>query len=153
MVIFAKSKQNACLQNEKGFTLAEMLISFMVFCMLMSFFPPAMKLLLNFNSIDQSIQRLEWEVFHSQVKKEVRSASIITVERDKVLLQLNNDTILYEKYGSNLRRRVNFAGHEILLQNVKTVNFEKVAKGFQIHIQDVHNTTYSGTVWSYVQME
>ena len=31
---------------------------------------------------------------------------------------------MYEKYGSNIRRRVDLKGHEIMLQNIKAVKFE-----------------------------
>ncbi|WP_404329261.1 competence type IV pilus minor pilin ComGF [Mesobacillus maritimus] len=153
MVIFPRNDQNVPLQNEKGFTLVEMLIAFMAFCMLASFFPLAIQTVASHKYLDQRNQRLEWEVFLSQVKKETRLSSQVTVLGDKLLLQKNGDTILYEKYGSNLRRRVNYTGHETLLQNVASVRFIKTTGGFSIYVQDLEQIEYSATIRSFISLE
>jgi competence protein ComGF len=153
MVIFPRKEQSVHLQNEKGFTLVEMLIAFMVFCMLASFFPLAIQTVASHKHLEQRTQRLEWEVFLSQLKKETRLSSQITVLGDKLLLQKNGDTILYEKYGSNLRRRVNYTGHETLLQNVASVRFTKSSGGFTIHVQDLEQIEYSANIRSFISLE
>lgn len=153
MVIFLRDNQNVPLQNEKGFTLVEMLIAFMAFCMLASFFPLAIQTVTSHKYLDQRNQRLEWEVFLSQVKKETRLSSQVTILGDKLLLQKNGDTILYEKYGSNLRRRVNYTGHETLLQNVASVRFIKASGGFGIYVQDLEQIEYSATIRSFISLE
>ncbi|MGM0900059.1 MAG: competence type IV pilus minor pilin ComGF [Bacillota bacterium] len=153
MVIFPRNDQNVPLQNEKGFTLVEMLIAFMAFCMLASFFPLAIQTVASHKYLDQRNQRLEWEVFLSQVKKETRLSSQVTVLGDKLLLQKNGDTILYEKYGANLRRRVNYTGHETLLQNVASVRFIKTTGGFSIYVQDLEQIEYSATIRSFISLE
>jgi competence protein ComGF len=154
MVIFPRKEQSVHLQNEKGFTLVEMLIAFMVFCMLASFFPLAIQTVASHKHLEQRTQRLEWEVFLSQLKKETRLSSQITVLGDKLLLQKNGDTILYEKYGSNLRRRVNYTGHETLLQNVASVRFTKSSSGgFTIHVQDLDQIEYYANIRSFISLE
>jgi competence protein ComGF len=153
MVIFPRNVQNVHLQNEKGFTLVEMLIAFIVFCMLASFFPLAIKTIASHNDMEPRNQRLEWEVFLSQLKKEARVSSQITVSGDKLHLQKNGETILYEKYGSNLRRRVNYTGHETLLQNVESVRFIKITGGFGIHVQDFEQVEYDANIRSFINME
>jgi len=153
MGIFLRNNQNVHLQNEKGFTLVEMLIAFMAFCLLASFFPLAIQSVTSHKYLDQRTQRLEWEVFLSQMKKETRLSSQVTVLGDKLLLQKNGDTILYEKYGSNLRRRVNYTGHEILLQNVASVRFIKTTGGFTIHVQDLEKLEYYANIRSFISLE
>jgi competence protein ComGF len=153
IVIFLKNDQNVHLQNEKGFTLVEMLIAFAAFCMLVSFFPLAIQTVASNKYLDQRNQRLEWEVFLSQVKKETRLSSQVTVLGDKLLLQKNGETILYEKYGSNLRRRVNYTGHETLLQNIASVQFIKASGGFGIYVKDLEQVEYSANIRSFISME
>lgn len=153
MVIFLRSVQNVHLQNEKGFTLVEMLIAFMVFCMLASFYPLAIKTIASHNDVEQRNQRLEWEVFLSQLKKEARVSDQITVSADKLLIEKNGETILYEKYGSILRRRVNYTGHETLLQNVTNVRFFKITGGFGIHVQDLDQVEYGANIRSFISTE
>jgi competence protein ComGF len=153
MVIFPKKYQNALLLNEKGFTIVEMLIAFMAFCMLVSFFPLAIQTVASNKYMEQRNQKLEWEVFLSQVKKETRLSSQVTVLGDKLLLQKNGETILYEKYGTNLRRRVNYTGHETLLQNVASVRFIKASGGFTIHIKDLEQKEYSANIRPFISIE
>lgn len=153
MVIFRKKYQNVPMQNERGFTLAEMLIAFMVFCILVSLFPLAIQTIGSLKYLEQRTENLEWEVFLSQMKKETRLSNPVTVLGDKLLLQKNGDTILYEKYGSNIRRRVNYTGHETLLQNVASVRFEKATGGYDIYVQDLKNNEYSAKIRSFISVE
>lgn len=153
MVIFQKRNQNVPMLNEKGFTIAEMLIVFMVFCMLVTLFPLAIQTIGSLKYLEQRTENLEWEVFLSQMKKETRLSNPVTVLGDKLLLQKNGDTILYEIYGSNLRRRVNYTGHETLLQNVASVRFEKAVGGYDIYVYDLKDNEYSAKIRSYIRVE
>lgn len=153
MAISQKKCRSVRGRNEQGFTLVEMLIALMAFSMIMSFLPLGIKSVLSHKVIDQGIQRMEWEVFYSQMKKEIRLATEITVLEDKLLLKRNTDTILYEKYESNLRRRVNYTGHEILLQNVASVQFKKLSTGFDITVTDLNGIEYAGHLRSIISMD
>jgi len=141
------------MRNERGFTIAEMLIAFMVFCILVSLFPLAIQNVGSLTYLEQRTQKLEWEVFLSQIKKETRLSNPITVLGDKLLLQKNGETILYEKYGSNLRRRVNYTGHETLLQNVASVRFVKANGGYDIYVYDLDDIEYSAKIRSFISVE
>lgn len=153
IVTFPKKYQNAPMRNERGFTIAEMLIAFMVFCILVSLFPLAIQNVGSLTYLEQRTQKLEWEVFLSQIKKETRLSNPITVLGDKLLLQKNGETILYEKYGSNLRRRVNYTGHETLLQNVASVRFVKANGGYDIYVYDLDDIEYSAKIRSFISVE
>jgi competence protein ComGF len=85
---------------------------------------------------------MEWEVFTSQIKKEIRMSTSITVLNQTLLLQKDGQTIFYEKYGTNLRRRVDYKGHEILLQNVGTFQFEKIGNGIRVKLVDKYGHEY-----------
>lgn len=76
-------------------------------------------------NIDERKQKIEWLVFIQQLKKEVRVAEKISLDnRGELILLIDNQSISYEKYGDKLRRRVNGAGHEVVLQKLQSVQFE-----------------------------
>lgn len=76
-------------------------------------------------NIDERKQKIEWLVFIQQLKKEVRVAEKISLDnRGVLILLIDNQSISYEKYGDKLRRRVNGAGHEVVLQKLQSVQFE-----------------------------
>ena len=60
----------------------------------------------------------------------------------RLVVTNNNETIYYEKYGSNIRRRVNSTGHETLLQNVADVTFTRVQNTVKIIVIDVWGKEY-----------
>lgn len=139
--ITSKSK-NAGKLNEKGFTILEMLFSLTLFLLIVGFLPLGLRTVVEFNQFEKRMQRLEWEVFISQVKKEMRMAEQITVQHDRIFVYRNNEKILYEKYGSSLRRRVDLKGHEILIQNIKSVGFSYQAGQLAITIIDLFGQEY-----------
>ena len=60
---------------------------------------------------------------------------------------------MYEKYGSNIRRRVDLKGHEIMLQNIKAVTFEPIANGVRISVQDRFDQSESQVIRTMVLEE
>lgn len=140
-------------QNEAGFTLVEMLVAFMAFCMLVSFLPLGLRTVLRDDHMERRAQRLEWEVFYSQIKKEARLASKISIQPDKLILEKTGETIIYEKYGSNIRRRVNYTGHEILLQNITTLQFARVTEGYSIAVTATDGNKYSANIRVFIPIE
>jgi competence protein ComGF len=151
-IILGLKRKNARWRNEKGFTLAEMLAAFAAFCMIAAILPLGLKTVLNNQHAERGLQRLEWEVFASQLKKETRLASAITIQGDKLLLQKNGDTVLFEKYGNTIRRRVNGAGHEIILQNVAAVRFLPLPEGFTVRVQDLGGYEYETNSRSFIAL-
>jgi competence protein ComGF len=151
-IILGIKRKNAHWQNEKGFTMAEMLAAFAAFCMIAALLPLGLKTILNSQHTDSGLQRLEWEVFASQVKKETRMASAITVQGEKLILQKNGDTVLFEKFGTNIRRRVNGAGHEVILQNVAAVRFLPLPEGFTVQVKDFTGREYETSSRSFITL-
>lgn len=143
--------QNVPLWNNKGFTMLEMLLSLLAFIVIASMLPVVMKTILDDGFLESGIRRMEWEVFTTQIKKEVRSSEQCTVSQDKIMLERDGKIILYEKYGTNMRRRVDFQGHEILMQNLSWFQFKKIREGFEINATDLNGNRYSVRVQNFVQ--
>jgi competence protein ComGF len=144
-------KKNVPRLNELGFTMLEMLLSLVVFLLITSMLPLGFRIILDDSVIEKGIRRMEWEVFSSQARKEIRTAEQLTVQPDKLLLKVNGQFILYEKYGSSMRRRVDYQGHEILMQNLSSFTFEKIADGVMINAVALDGTHYSVKVHQFIQ--
>ncbi|MEC1522992.1 competence type IV pilus minor pilin ComGF [Neobacillus niacini] len=137
--------------NEKAFTLLEVLFAFSIFMIIAFFMLPVLHIILDNNDSTGRLQDMEWDVFCSQIKKEIRISSKADVVSGRLVLTNNNETINYEKYGSNIRRRVNSLGHEILLQNVSSVTFIRINNSVKIIVLDVWGKEYTVVVYPYIQ--
>jgi competence protein ComGF len=137
--------------NEKAFTLLEVLFAFSIFMTIVFFMVPVLQIVLDNKDSNGRIQEMEWDVFCSQVKKEIRISSKVEVVSGRLVLTNNSESINYEKYGSNLRRRVNSSGHETLLQNVSSVTFTRINNSVKIIVKDVWGKEYNVVVHSYIQ--
>lgn len=115
------------------------------------FMVPVLQIVLDNRDSNGRLQDMEWDVFCSQIKKEIRISSKAEVVSGRLVLTNNNETINYEKYGSNLRRRVNSSGHETLLQNVTSVTFTRINNSVKIIVKDVWGKEYNMVVHSYIE--
>ena len=143
-------QRNALPQSEQAFTLLEVMFAFSIFTTIAFFLTPVLQIILNNEDSEVRLQEMEWEVFCSQVKKEIRSVSRAEVISGRLVLTNNNETIYYEKYGTNLRRRVNSAGHELILQNVLEVTFTRLKNAVKINVKDSWGHDYAVTIHSYI---
>lgn len=152
MKIFtAASILNAKFLNNKGFTLVETLFAFSIFCLVASFLPLTVRIIMDNKPVEIRVQRLEWEVFVSQIKKEIRMSSKITVTNQTIALERDGQIIIYERYGSNLRKRVDNKGHEILLQQVDVFQFDKLLNGVRIRLTDRYGHEYREEIRSIIR--
>ena len=136
--------------NERAFTLIEVLIAFSIFSTIIFFMAPIFQIILNTKANDAKLQVMEWEVFCSQIKKEIRLASSVNVISDRLILNMDTETVQYERYGSNLRRRVNSTGHEIILQNVSQFSFTIMNNTVKLTVTDSWGKEYSVTCYPLV---
>ncbi|WP_316569622.1 competence type IV pilus minor pilin ComGF [Neobacillus sp. YIM B06451] len=144
----------ADLLNERGFSLAEMLIALGTFCLIAYLLLPAVLVIASNNShAGHRLQEMEWDVFLNQAKKEVRISSSAEVVSGRLILKNGNDTIIYEKYGNLLRRRVNFSGHEVLIQKIASASFSRNGQTITIFIKDLNGKEYRGRIQSFVNWE
>ena len=112
---------------------------------------PVFQIVLDHKDSNKRLQEMEWDVFCSQVKKEIRMGSKAEVISGRLVITLNSETIYYEKYGTNIRRQVNSSGHETLLQNVAAVTFTRVNNAVKISVIDNWGKDYSVMVYSYIE--
>lgn len=140
----------ATFQSEEAFTLLEILFSFMVFTVMVFFISPLFTILLQHNDVQKRLQTMEWEVFCSQIKKEIRMSTKIQVVSNHLELTEDTGTITYEKYENLLRRRVNNTGHEVMFQNISAVKFTLISSTLNITAWDLNQREYKVNVYPYI---
>lgn len=136
-------------KSEKGFTLIEMLITFSILLVILAIITPFIQVI--FNSTTENNLH-EWNVFVQQMKLEFREATIVTVSNENKILSFKNNqnqTIKYELYGTQLRRRVNDTGHEILIQNVKSISFDTEMNGVMVKLNTLENNSYQALITTF----
>jgi competence protein ComGF len=138
-------------RNEKAFTLLEVLFAFSIFTTIVFFMLPVFQIIVGHKDSSARLQEMEWDVFCSQVKKEIHISSNVEVISGRLVLTNNNETIYYEKYGSSIRRRVNSTGHETLLQNVSVVTISRIKNSVKIVVKDIWGREYSVMVHAYIE--
>ncbi|WP_240056582.1 competence type IV pilus minor pilin ComGF [Bacillus mesophilum] len=137
--------------NEKGFTMLDALYGFTVFLLIMSLIPLTMNHIIQSSETNKIIAKMEWNIFIQQLKKEVRlSEGGIEVANGKLIVRKNQQQISYEKYGSNIRRRVNGTGHEIVMQNVRDVTYEEQRKSLVIRMIDTKDETHTSLITPFI---
>ncbi|QOR68980.1 prepilin-type N-terminal cleavage/methylation domain-containing protein [Cytobacillus suaedae] len=134
------------MNNERGFTFLEMLVSLSILMLLLTFL---VGLLAIIKEPKAGINKLEWELFIQQAKQEIyQSTQISHINTTLTFFKNNEETVTYELYGTSIRRRVNGAGHEILLQNVSVVKYELLNNGVAIEAIDKHNNVFRSQLFS-----
>lgn len=136
MMLLNKQPKNVKISNHKGFTMLEMLFSFSIFCLIASLLPIMFQILFDNYSIESRIQKMEWELFVSQLKKEIQSSDFVDVMNGELILRDGEETISYQSFQRVIRRRVDGKGHEVVLQNVETVSFSKKDSKVSVEVKD-----------------
>ncbi|MDP4162831.1 MAG: competence type IV pilus minor pilin ComGF [Bacillota bacterium] len=150
--MWSQTKKNSVNSfNHNGFTLIEALAALSVFLLIVFFMAPVFQIIMNNNDLKLKNQQMEWDVFCSQMKKEVRMGTKADVLNNSLFLTNGPDTIIYEKNGSNLRRRVNYTGNEIILQNVKEVVFTPLKNAIKVNVIDLMGKEYEVIVYSFIE--
>ncbi|WP_209123048.1 competence type IV pilus minor pilin ComGF [Alkalihalobacillus sp. BA299] len=129
--------------NEKGFTLIEVILAFIIFLILVSLFPLIIKVIPIILPPTEQPHMLQVELFFNQFSMEVREAEDIQVTGSAIYLSKPNETIVtIERYGTMIRRRVNGQGHEVFLRHISTVSFKLAPHGVVVTIVDSDGTKY-----------
>jgi len=152
-IFFKRSIKNVSTLNNSGFTMLEMLYGFSIFLIIIAFLPLSFKLLFHHDLIEARTQNMEWHVFINQLKKELRLSEGISIENGKLILKRNGQDVLYEKYNKSIRRRVNYTGHEVVLQQVDIIRFDYLKDGVRITVTDIFSQNYSAIIYSFLELE
>lgn len=138
------------IQQEKGFTLIEVLMSLMIFFVVLSLLITTFHLASNYTVKRGEFHYFEWLVFIQQTKIELRESKNVwiygtTIQFDK----WTGERVTYEKYGTIIRRRVNSTGHEIMLQFIQHVSYEKEQTGIRVHVLTDKGDEYEAFIPSF----
>ncbi|MEH7384951.1 competence type IV pilus minor pilin ComGF [Bacillus sp. JJ1521] len=141
------------MSNEKGFTFVEMLVTFSILLVILSFIAPFLGVVYRDNG--EQFNKLEWQILIQQMKMEIREASEISVSKNSsVSFSIAaGDVVSFEKYQDKVRRRVNSKGHELLLQHITDVTFEPRTNGFLISVVTVDGKVYQAQISSLTTVE
>jgi competence protein ComGF len=132
--------------KEKGFTFYTLLfiLTILIMCI------PVQAAILKSLRDHTHYQEISTQQFFFFLQQEVIQASAITVQpTGRIVLNLENDLITFEKYGENIRRQVNRQGHEIYLRNVTALHFIEEPDGFRISITDHKGESYEKKIHLY----
>jgi len=130
------------MKTQHGFTLLELLISLSITLLIISLLTPLLYTMAD--GSNGKLNKLEWEVFVQQAKLEVRASNELTTKGDTLFLKSPSTTqvVSYEPYQGSIRRRVNSTGHEVILQNIASVQYHAEPKGVTIHVKDRAGNSY-----------
>lgn len=145
--------KNVRFLNNRGFTMLEMLFAFSIFLMVVSFFPLVFNYFFKDEPFEARNKVMEWHVFVNQLKKEVRLSDEIVVFDDRIILIKIGQKIQFDKHGSNIRRRLDDKGHEIVLQQVKSIRFEPLKDGVRLTVNDLFNQEHTASFYSFLNLE
>jgi competence protein ComGF len=140
-------------KREKGFTLVEMLVSFTLFLIIVSFFPIIIPLAKQTYNPDFSMNEMEWEIFVNQLAMEYREAKEVGINATTLTLKMeNNQIITYERYEDKIRRRVDESGHEVVLQHIKNIMYEQQKERLLIRSTDGVNKVREETITTFLML-
>lgn len=141
------------MKSEKGFTLVEMLVSFGLFLIIVSFFPIIIPLAKQTYNPDFSMNEMEWEIFVNQLAMEYREAKEVGIHATTLTLKMeNNQIITYERYEDKIRRRVDESGHEVVLQHIKNIMYEQQKERLLIRSTDGVNKVREETITTFLML-
>ncbi|WP_318615994.1 competence type IV pilus minor pilin ComGF [Priestia megaterium] len=141
------------MKREKGFTLVEMLVSFTLFLIIVSFFPIIIPLAKQTYNPDFSMNEMEWEIFVNQLAMEYREAKEVGIHATTLTLKTeNNQIITYERYEDKIRRRVDESGHEVVLQHIKNIMYEQQKERLLIRSTDGVNKVREETITTFLML-
>ncbi|MBZ5478006.1 competence type IV pilus minor pilin ComGF [Priestia megaterium] len=139
------------MKREKGFTLVEMLVSFTLFLIIVSFFPIIIPLAKQTYNPDFSMNEMEWGIFVNQLAMEYREAKEVGINATTLTLKMeNNQIITYERYEDKIRRRVDESGHEVVLQHIKNIMYEQQKERLLIRSTDGVNKVREETITTFL---
>nr|WP_246238165.1 ComGF family competence protein [Alkalicoccus luteus] len=91
---------------------------------------------------EQGFHPYEFAVFTAQLEIEVKQADSISVSStgDRLVLISAGSVISYEPYGTGIRRRVNYSGHQMMLQQASHVTFSSGEQAVAVEAEGAGRT-------------
>ena len=144
----------SCQEND-GFTLVEMLFALGLFSLLSVFMTSTLAAITDWHVYDtNNNSRMEWNIFIRQLELEFEITKDFTVPKSNILvMDKENEKITYEIYNKLVRRRVDDAGHEVVLQNIKSVQFIKENETLTISVMFINGEQYEKRIFKRYKFE
>ncbi|MED0988853.1 competence protein ComG [Bacillus cereus] len=145
-------------KKEAGFTLIEMIACLLLLSMFFLLLP-RLHIMGIENTHSKGLNDWEWDVFLGQMQlefREVISGRKIERENDWNILRFqlrNDDEVTYEKVNSNLIRKVNMRGREVILQRIEAISYKLTPQLLYIRVKDIGGEIYEGVVVRYSEIE
>ncbi len=132
--------------NQLGMTLLELMLTVTILMAIISVLPMMMNAAVKRSGED--LQHQEIQLFYHLFSKEVREASKISIIGESIeMININGTVVLYERYGSSIRRRVNGTGHEIVLQHIKKLIVGVSGRKVMIEVELVNGRREERTIF------
>jgi competence protein ComGF len=122
------------LLNNRGFTLLDALLSFIVFFIISLSFPLIMKGFETIKTDSVPPRYYEWNLFSENLRNEIWNGENIMISPEQISLDKEGERITYERYQNSIRRRVNERGHEVVLQSIHSLTFFEVPQGVKVEV-------------------
>ncbi|WNB93560.1 ComGF family competence protein [Bacillus sp. NEB1478] len=128
-------------KRENGTTLLEVIIALGVMLLLTSLIP---LLLIPIQKAPSSSQLEDTILFFSMLGKEIREASSIEIQNDQLIITEDDGNVMsFSKYHSLIRKQINGLGHEVWLQNIRSLEVEILSEDFiVVKIQDLFDRQF-----------
>ncbi|WP_175991056.1 competence type IV pilus minor pilin ComGF [Bacillus sp. Marseille-Q1617] len=123
------------LQNNKGFTLLDALLSLLVLSIISLSFPLIMKGFQTIKTVSVPPRYYEWNLFSESLRNEMWGSGNIMISPEQLSFDKEGERITYERYQNSIRRKVNERGHEVVLQSIHTLAFSQVPQGVKVEIK------------------
>ena len=123
-------------KDDNGFTLMELLFSLMLFFTVTSLSLQIVMAVQKHSIPDNGMDDMEWELFLTDLQWEIRNAVSHETKSNKLYIIQNDRVVSFEQYGSNIRRRVDQTGHEVMLQRVHTFRIAKEEHAIVMAVTD-----------------
>ena len=128
-------------KSESGYTLLEVIIALGVMLMLTSLIP---LLLIPIQKAPTFSQLEDTILFFSMLGKEIREASSIEIRNNQLFIAEDDGNVTsFSKYHSLIRKQINGLGHEVWLQNIRSLEVKSLSEDFiEVEIKDSFDRQY-----------
>ncbi|WP_158077266.1 competence type IV pilus minor pilin ComGF [Caenibacillus caldisaponilyticus] len=99
----------------------------------------------------QTTERKDILIFFQQINDELAGGKDFASSDRRLVFKEDGNTVDYQLIGTNLRRSVNGEGYEILLRNVRSVDFQVHPNDVSISLTDAEGRTYHWVVLKMVK--
>ncbi len=130
------------LNNERGITLLEALLSLFLTMFILQALPYILKTVWIYSQQSPQKDVEVYQLYHFIEQDLYTTRSISTISDGVRLYKQNGDQVDIEQYGNMIRRQVNHQGHQGLLHNVKSLEVRPSSNGFYILLQKEGGSEY-----------